>query len=499
MEGLSAERIAAFLAGFAIIGTVMGVVVRGWSSFKNFLQGLTRIVIAEVAIDDEATSQAILAYLVKNYRRSYFGVRTFGGRHECFRTGQYGHVPFELFGNKNLIFWNGWFPFWFNVQVEKGDEKTQIICWGNKPKQATRSSISYIRKTVNMEQIIKKASHMRNELYWNTGTGSNKRFFIKRVPDATQSGMQRFSAGTSLAWYYEGVYRLLSHSPEELGRTSASGVKMLDKLYFPRHVTKFVREVEMWRNRRGWYAERGIPWKRGWLFYGLPGTGKTVIARAVAEDYDMPLFVYSLGQLLNQDLERSWAEMQAHIPCIALFEDFDNVFHGRENVYGKPTIGDLISTTAPKTGDQQVAQDINTGRLSFDCLLNCLDGVEKSEGIFTIITTNHVEKLDPALGRPVVNDNGEMDFISTRPGRIDNAIELGYMSNEDKMRFARRIFFDNEHGYETACQMVENGADRKETPAQFQQRCAQPALDMLWKEEPFLMNGRIRHKEEAVA
>jgi len=38
--------------------------------------------------------------------------------------------------------------------------------------------------------------------------------------------------------------------------------------------------------------------------------------------------------------------------------------------------------------------------LTFDCLLNCLDGVERADGIFTVITTNDLSKIDPALGLP---------------------------------------------------------------------------------------------------
>lgn len=252
----------------------------------------------------------------------------------------------------------------------------------------------------------------------------------------------------------------------------------------------------MWRKLRDWYTERDIPWKRGWVLYGPPGTGKSAITRAIAEDLDMPLFVYSLGQMLNEDLEQSWAEMQAHVPCIALFEDFDNVFHGRENVYGKPKLSDLIAATASannsagnananggsgNNGGQSTV--LNTGRLSFDCLLNCLDGVEKSNGIFTVITTNHIDKLDPAMGRPRRRDDGTVEFISTRPGRIDKAIELGYMDDADKLKLARRIFFDNEVGHLKICRMLEHDPGRKETPAQFQERCAQLALDLLWRAE----------------
>lgn len=246
----------------------------------------------------------------------------------------------------------------------------------------------------------------------------------------------------------------------------------------------------MWRKLRDWYLERGIPWKRGWVLYGPPGTGKTAVTRAIAEDLDLPLFVFSLGQMLNEELEQSWAELQAHVPCIALFEDFDNVFHGRENVYGKPKLADLIANSAPSANATAGGGDggnqssvLNTGRLSFDCLLNCLDGVEKSNGVFVVITTNHIDKLDPALGRPRTKPDGTLEFLSTRPGRIDKAIELGYMADADKLKLARRVFFDNEAGYEQMARQVAAEPGRKETPAQFQERCAQLALDMLWRAE----------------
>ena len=46
--------------------------------------------------------------------------------------------------------------------------------------------------------------------------------------------------------------------------------------------------------------------------------------------------------------------------------------------------------------------------LTFDCLLNCLDGVERSDGIFTIISTNDVSKVDPALGQPRMLPDGDL-------------------------------------------------------------------------------------------
>jgi hypothetical protein len=497
MTEMKVESIAPMLAGFAILGTVLGMVLRGWSSMKGFLNSMFRLVVTQVHLQDEATSQAVLAHLIKTYRRSTLCEKTFGGRHESFRDGRFGHVPFEFFGGHRVLFWVGRMPLWFNVTAEKSEEGS-VIYWGGKPKANMKASLSFFRGTVDVEKIVAAAAHERNQLYWANGMSEHKRFFIKRIPDSTQMGFQRYSAGTSLAWYQEGLYRLLVHSPDELGKGTSplSPGRSTDKLYFPEQVRKLIREVEMWRKLRDWYLERDIPWKRGWVLYGPPGTGKSAITRAIAEDLDMPLFVYSLGQMLNEDLERSWAEMQAHVPCIALFEDFDNVFHGRENVYGKPKLSDLITASAsaakgagdaaasnPQGGNDNHSSVLNCGKLSFDCLLNCLDGVEKSNGIFTVITTNHIDKLDPAMGQPRKKEDGTVEFISTRPGRIDKAIELGYMADADKLKLARRIFFDNEVGYRQMVRLIEQEPNRKESPAQFQERCAQMALELLWQSE----------------
>lgn len=486
MSGNGMEYFAPMLAGFAILGTVLGVVLRGWSSIRGWLQRCMGYLFVHAHLDDEVTIKAVLAYLMATYPRNKSGEKTFGGRCDSFRDGKYGHIPFELLGNRSLLFWKGWIPFWFSVQAVKEDPKGaggNVIYWGSKPKETSKASVVFLRRTLDVDEIIKQASRSRNQTHWSVNDSKNKRFFVKKIPDPKQEGLQRYSAGTSLEWFHEGNYRLLDHDPSELGKAAlAKDGCAADKLFFPPHVKNLIEEVRTWHGLKEWYQERYIPWKRGWCLYGPPGTGKTALVRAIAEDLDMPLFVYSLGQMLDVDLERSWVEMQAHTPCVALFEDFDTVFHGRQNVYGKPTIADQIAGAAMQK-DATVSPDggLKGGQLSFGCLLNCIDGVEKSGGIFVVFTTNAVDKFDPALGQPRKNSDGTVDFISTRPGRIDKAIELGYMDNPDKLLLARRIFFDNDHGYEIMVESVEREPDKKETPAQFQERCAQLALEMLWK------------------
>ena len=147
---------------------------------------------------------------------------------------------------------------------------------------------------------------------------------------------------------------------------------------------------------------------------------------------------------------KAWSEMQMNVPCIALIEDIDNVFHGRENVARK-NFGMFGVMMGPAKKDANQDDDKNRGLmtppLTFDCLLNCLDGIERSDGIFTVVTTNDIGKIDPALGQPRKLPNGEVEFISTRPGRVDKAVELGHMENGDKKKLARRIL----GGYEKQC------------------------------------------------
>jgi SpoVK/Ycf46/Vps4 family AAA+-type ATPase len=120
--------------------------------------------------------------------------------------------------------------------------------------------------------------------------------------------------------------------------------------------------------------------------------------------------------------------------------------------------------------------------LTFDCLLNCLDGVERADGIFTIITTNDLGKIDPALGLPRQLPDGTTEFISTRPGRIDKAVELTYMEPTDKKRMAMKILGAYEKEYLEMLDFIDKFPELPETPAQFQERCAQVALKCFWRE-----------------
>jgi SpoVK/Ycf46/Vps4 family AAA+-type ATPase len=126
------------------------------------------------------------------------------------------------------------------------------------------------------------------------------------------------------------------------------------------------------------------------------------------------------------------------------------------------------------TGRENILGE-NGGGLSFDCLLNSISGVQNSDGVFLIVTTNHVEDLDPALGKPRTDKKVNGSFISTRPGRIDRAFELPVLDEVCRRKIAQRILKDYPEYIE---QTVKDCAG--DSGAQFQEKCAQIALKNFW-------------------
>lgn len=158
-----------------------------------------------------------------------------------------------------------------------------------------------------------------------------------------------------------------------------------------------------------WYHRRGIPYRRGYLLYGPPGSGKTSYIQALAGELDYNICILNLSE--NNLTDDRLNHLMNHIPerSILLLEDVDAAFNKRE----------------------QSKEKGFTSGVTFSGLLNALDGVTSAEECITFMTTNHPEKLDPALMRP-----GRVDFKVL----INNATEyqvrkmfLRFYENEDKL------------------------------------------------------------------
>jgi len=154
-------------------------------------------------------------------------------------------------------------------------------------------------------------------------------------------------------------------------------------------------------NTRRFYTGRGIPYRRGYLLHGTPGTGKTSLSLALAGFFGLELYLCHLPSIQEDaDLQKLFAALSPR--CMVLLEDIDAVGVKR----------------SPDDDDEDEEEKKDTynhsrSRCTLSGLLNVLDGVASQEGRIVLMTSNHADKLDKAL---------------IRPGRIDKMIFLGNIS-----------------------------------------------------------------------
>lgn len=478
-----------FLKGTAIFG-IIGAIVGFWGQIKAFLWRITSIIIQKVEISTEEAHGVIISYLIESHKKLTIYDKIYGAKDETYRNGKFGLVPYEKFGNNTIIFISKKkclnlinYPFLFkSTDNSKNQQNEQRNYYDNSNQNKIYSSIIFIRGTVDVEKIFTEATKNRNNISWQIDDKEEKenRFDIFYLPDKeTNNHAYYCNSKTGFTWYRQKQYKLLGVKHEELGKEKISQGNALNNLFFPKEIKELINIISLWVKSENWYKEKNIPWKRGWLLYGPPGTGKTALVRAFAEDLNMPIYVFSLSQMTNNDLISCWRNLQLNIPCIALIEDIDNIFNGRKNIYHTNNfLAKMMESNNEE--NQNNEEKVSFTPLTFDCLLNCLDGVDKSNGVFTIITTNDITKIDNAIGCPVENLNvGKDNFTSTRPGRIDKVIKLSHMQKENKIEMANKILGEFEDRIKEVLNYIDEG--REETPAQFQEYCAQIAIQEYWK------------------
>lgn len=468
------------LKGSALVAFVVGF----WDKIKTFLWMMLSTFIQKIEIKTEDAHESVIAYLIKEHKKFPSYDKIYGTQYESFKNGRYGLVPYEKYGKSAIIFltkkkYLGFLklPFYFshqNPNVTSGENPHAIS-----DQEKTYSYILCLRGTLNFDQIVGTAVTNRNKTSWNIDESEEKsnRFNIIYFPERDYAGDEHRGHNAGYVWYKQNQFKILGVEIEELGREKKSNGKALENLFFPQNVKDLIDVIGLWVKSQHWYKEKSIPWKRGWLLYGPPGTGKTALARAFAEDLDLPIYFFSLAQLSNNEFIKAWQSMQLNIPCIALIEDIDNVFDKRKNIAQN---NNLMFANAYSNNDDQSSESSSMSKqpLTFDTLLNCIDGVDKSDGVFTIITTNDISKIDEAIGVPKILEDGSQKFVSTRPGRIDKAIELTYMLTENKIEMANKILGDFPDKLDEVLEYINQ--NNEETPAQFQEYCAQIALQEYW-------------------
>ncbi|WVZ11145.1 hypothetical protein V8G54_015675 [Vigna mungo] len=158
-----------------------------------------------------------------------------------------------------------------------------------------------------------------------------------------------------------------------------------------------VDDLDRFKKRKEFYKKVGKPWKRGYLLYGPPGTGKSSLIAAIANHLKFDVYDLDLSYITSDsDLMEAMRDISRS--SILVIEDIDcnKEVHDRSK---------------PKQ-DSDIEK--GSGKFNLSNLLNFVDGLRSGggEGWVTIFTTNHKEKIDPAL---------------LRPGRMDMHIHLSFL------------------------------------------------------------------------
>lgn len=182
-------------------------------------------------------------------------------------------------------------------------------------------------------------------------------------------------------------------------------VRRLNTVYMDERIKKRIMDdLTEFLNNEAEYDAFGIPYKKTYLLTGVPGSGKTSLIKALCNEIHYNLGIMSISRDMdNATIQGSFRNLDPK--TVLLLEDIDCLFEKRTSV--------------------------ETPTFTFSNLLNILDGVLFKHGLIVFITTNHPEKLDPAL---------------LRQGRTDMIIELNYPSKTEIEKLFRDMLGSKYYG-----------------------------------------------------
>jgi len=270
-----------------------------------------------------------------------------------------------------------------------------------------------------------KTSNITIELYSYKSSIETIKMFVENVTTEYVKKLDEVRKGKHFIYSLTSV-KYDEDLSERWSETRFESTRKFNNLFFE-NKQKVLDKIDFFTNNKQWYFDKGIPYSLGIGMHGPPGTGKTSFIKALANYTGRHIIVISLKLLKTKhDLDEIFFESRYNgsnekgsigfDKKIIVFEDID-------------CVGDIVlSREHHKTGEQQKNKDASVITLdkvceipkikieepiTLDDILNLWDGIRETPGRILILSSNHYDKLDPAL---------------KRPGRIDITLELANAS-----------------------------------------------------------------------
>jgi hypothetical protein len=438
--------------GTAAVFGIGAAVATFWSQIRNFVRNFLTLLIERHQVSD-MLAQPLTTYVIQHYKKMPVNKHRYDAI-ELTRKGMSvaSLIPFEVNSRETVIIRGpeGIFAagmgdgssLQFSTIRGLGDFKKLVI---NAMREHDERRQSMSTKSKNKKRI---SGYYVNRIVGTAGETMASAFREMEARPKTQNqDSPEFSSNDSYSEPWLRVdriaHRSFMYAPEEY-QYNAETQDPLKGLYYPKQVHDLIDRLRKWYDSRDWYIERGIPWKTGVLFHGPGGTGKSSLAKVIGQVLDVPVYQFYLNTLTDKEFVKEWDAMP--VPCVVALEDIDTVFHGRE------------AATIHKS-------------LSFECVLNQISGITSHNGVLLVVTTNNIDHLDPALGKPSPNGS------STRPGRIDHTLFLGYIARTERQQMAENILKELYNEQELV-EIIYESPDEM-TAAQFQALCISKAYERI--------------------
>ncbi|XP_076175054.1 mitochondrial chaperone BCS1 isoform X1 [Ptiloglossa arizonensis] len=282
-----------------------------------------------------------------------------------------------------------------------------------------------------------------------TAFGRDKTIYFNILEEARQMALKKHEGKTIMYTALGSEWRQFGHPKKK---------RPVESVVLETGVAeRIINDCDEFIKNSSWYGDRGIPYRRGYLLYGPPGCGKSSFITALAGELDRGICVLNLSERGLTDDRLNHLLAVAPQQTIILLEDIDAAFVNREDSRAVKAAYDGLN------------------RVTFSGLLNCLDGVASAEARIMFMTTNYLERLDPAL---------------VRPGRVDVKEYIGWCTiKQVEQMFLRFYQSSGNKTEEFAKQFAENVMLQKKnvSPAQIQ------GFFMFYKNKPDEVLNNVSH------